>query len=221
MHKQQLDSNFAAADLSTVSPATSTSAAILQEASEQFAKRGFAETSMRDIASSVGVQAASIYSHFSSKEEILWQIIRETTRDLVRLQEAALAEVEGPYERLRTFAYVHARYHAERPRQSWIANVHLYSLKPAHFEEVVEERHRYTFSLQLILRAGRRLSLFDVPDISVASHAILQMGIGIAYWYKPNGPLTPEAIGEIYRDLAVRTLSARTSKPAPPARKKK
>ena len=44
---------------------------ILNVALELFYKRGFADTSMRDIAEVLNVKAASLYAHIKSKEEIM------------------------------------------------------------------------------------------------------------------------------------------------------
>ena len=44
---------------------------ILMCAVDLFAIKGFTETSVRDIAAAVGIKSASLYNHFSSKEEIL------------------------------------------------------------------------------------------------------------------------------------------------------
>ena len=44
---------------------------ILNVALELFYKRGFADTSMRDIAELLNVKAASLYAHIKSKEEIM------------------------------------------------------------------------------------------------------------------------------------------------------
>ncbi|MFM7645547.1 MAG: TetR/AcrR family transcriptional regulator, partial [Sphingomonadales bacterium] len=50
---------------------------ILQKAATMFRQRGFAATSMRDLAEVVGLEAASLYNHISSKNEILEAICFE------------------------------------------------------------------------------------------------------------------------------------------------
>ena len=44
---------------------------ILQIAQELFKENGYEATSMRDIAKAAGLEAASLYSHFDSKDELL------------------------------------------------------------------------------------------------------------------------------------------------------
>ena len=47
-----------------------------------FAKKGFTETSIRDLASAAGIKGASIYSHFPSKNAILEYILEDYSRHL-------------------------------------------------------------------------------------------------------------------------------------------
>src|SRR5688572_33034405 len=50
---------------------------ILRKAAAMFREKGFAATSMRDLAESVGIEAASLYNHIRSKNEILEAICFE------------------------------------------------------------------------------------------------------------------------------------------------
>lgn len=50
---------------------------IIDTAIDLYASKGFAETSLREIASRVGIKVSSIYNHFSSKEAILEAILDE------------------------------------------------------------------------------------------------------------------------------------------------
>src|SRR6185436_5477573 len=54
---------------------------ILKKAAQMFREKGFAATSMRDLAEAVGIEAASLYNHIQSKSEILQEIIFRTAND--------------------------------------------------------------------------------------------------------------------------------------------
>ena len=47
-----------------------------------FAERGYLGTSMRDIASELGLRAPSLYNHLDSKQELLRDIMLRTMKDL-------------------------------------------------------------------------------------------------------------------------------------------
>jgi AcrR family transcriptional regulator len=189
---------------------TSTLNDILGVASRLFSTIGYGGTSMRDIAKDVGIKPASLYSHFSSKEDILWSIVRRATLGLESLQEQAMAERVHPVERLRTFVRIHVRYHADFPRESRIANIQIYSLSNSHYEEVVAFRRRYEVLLQDILADGQRLGYFEKYDVKLTSYAILQMGIGVAYWFGGSGRATAEEVADLYETFALNLVGGRT-----------
>ena len=51
---------------------------ILEESASIFRRQGYHATSLQDVADAVGIQKGSLYHHFDSKEDILFQIIEET-----------------------------------------------------------------------------------------------------------------------------------------------
>ena len=53
---------------------------ILDEAASLFLKQGYEAASVRRIAEAVGMQAASIYHHFNSKEDLLEVILHRGLR---------------------------------------------------------------------------------------------------------------------------------------------
>src|SRR5215831_8356368 len=71
---------------------------IVQKAASMFREKGFPATSMRDLAESVGIEAASLYNHIQSKSEILQQIIFRISDDcnkhLADLDEGRLSSLK-------------------------------------------------------------------------------------------------------------------------------
>ena len=51
---------------------------ILEEALKQFSEKGFAGTSMSDIAKPLGITKAALYKHFKSKQQIFDEIILQS-----------------------------------------------------------------------------------------------------------------------------------------------
>jgi AcrR family transcriptional regulator len=183
---------------------------IVGVASRLFSSVGYVGTSMRDIARDVGIKPASLYAHFASKEEILWHIVSRATLALEELQDEAMSRLSHPVERFRAFIRNHALYHATYPRESKIANVEIYSLSRAHFQEIVAFRRRYEVQLQEIITAGQKHGYFEPYDAKLTSYALLQMGIGISYWYGGSGRATPEDVAALWETLALNMVGAAT-----------
>lgn len=73
---------------------------LLQTAAHLFRSKGYERTTVRDLASAVGIQSGSIFHHFKSKDEILRSVMEETILYNTALMRAALAEADELRERL-------------------------------------------------------------------------------------------------------------------------
>lgn len=73
----------------------------------EFSRKGFARTSMRDIAKAAGIQAGSVYYHFDSKNELFLAAHTAGLAEVTQAIEAALAPVRDPWQRLETACAVH------------------------------------------------------------------------------------------------------------------
>jgi len=73
---------------------------LLQTAAHLFRTKGFERTTVRDLASAVGIQSGSIFHHFKSKDEILRSVMEETILYNIALMRAALAEAGTVRERV-------------------------------------------------------------------------------------------------------------------------
>jgi len=73
---------------------------LLQTASHLFRNKGFERTTVRDLASAVGIQSGSIFHHFKSKDEILRAVMEETIHYNTAMMRASLAEASNVRERV-------------------------------------------------------------------------------------------------------------------------
>src|SRR5437762_10304603 len=77
-------------------------------ASELFHANGYAATSVRDIARALDIQAASMYAHVASKEDVLWSIVDAAAKAFEDGADAALADASSdPVDRLAALVEAH------------------------------------------------------------------------------------------------------------------
>nr|WP_279653725.1 TetR/AcrR family transcriptional regulator [Pseudomonas morbosilactucae] len=73
---------------------------LLQTAAHLFRNKGYERTTVRDLASAVGIQSGSIFHHFKSKDDILRAVMQETILYNTALMRADLAEAGSVRERV-------------------------------------------------------------------------------------------------------------------------
>lgn len=83
---------------------------LLAVAVREFSRKGFARTSIRDIAQAAGLQPGSVYHHFTSKDDLFVAAHATGMREVTRAVEAAVAAHRDPWERLEAAFTVHIRH---------------------------------------------------------------------------------------------------------------
>ncbi|MBB1244013.1 TetR/AcrR family transcriptional regulator [Streptomyces durbertensis] len=181
---------------------------LLLAAVDAFAERGFHATTTRDIAGRAGMSPAALYIHFRTKEELLYQISRVGHERSVRILTEASRTSEDPAQRLAAAVRTFVRWHAERHTTARVVQYELNALSPEHHEQIVELRRRTGAVMRGILEDGVAAGRFAVPDVSGTALALLSLCIDVARWFNPDGPRSPEQIGDLYADLALRMVGA-------------
>ena len=183
----------------------STAGEIRSVALDQFYKHGFQATTLRDIASRVGIQVGSLYNHIKSKGDLLYDIM-ETIMPALLEDQRQVAQESDVVERMRLLVYHHVRFHGERAKEVFIGNSELRSLNRAQRARIVSLRHEYEEMFQKELEDGIRQGKFLPVDVQVTSFGILAMTTWVSSWYSSRGRLSLEEIAEIYSDLVLRGI---------------
>ncbi len=183
---------------------------IADVATDLFYHRGFHATTMREIASGVGVKAGSLYNHYSSKHELLFRIAEECS---AALYTGAVETLKGPKrppdEELRALLIWHVTFHARNRYASRVTDTQLHALEPRRRKKVVDIRDAYEHLLRSILARGHEELRWHIANLSIVSIGIETMCTEVDSWYREDGSLTPEEIGEIYADFVLFGLTGK------------
>ncbi|MFK0090227.1 TetR/AcrR family transcriptional regulator [Pseudomonas sp. NPDC090755] len=114
-----------------------------------FAEKGFGQVSMRELASHLGLTAGSLYHHFPSKQDLLYDLIEELYEELL----ACLNQGRrGHPQTLVQVIAAHWALHAERPLQFRLAERDQCCLSPDQQARIGQLRQQYeTALLRLIV----------------------------------------------------------------------
>ena len=172
-------------------------------------EHGFEAMSLRQLASEVGIQVGSLYNHISTKEDLLYDLIKVHMDELFRQfdQIRADTDAQDPVERLKAFITFHVTYHIVRKREVFIGYSELRSLEPNHYEEIVALRRQYERHLIAILHQGESQGRFHFGDASVAAYGILSMLTGVCTWFRPHGRLSTDQVIATYSDMVLNGLT--------------
>jgi TetR/AcrR family transcriptional regulator, fatty acid metabolism regulator protein len=91
----------------TAPPGTDKRDSILRAATKVFARNGFFQSQVADVARVAGVAAGTVYLYFRGKDDLLVSIFERSMREVIAEGRAALEGVKDPAERLRLIAHLH------------------------------------------------------------------------------------------------------------------
>lgn len=88
---------------------------ILAAAKKVLAANTYDRTSLDQIAQQAQVSKGSIYVHFHSKEDLLWEVLKESLHRFIESGQAAAAQAHKPLEKLRAIVHAHLELLATDP----------------------------------------------------------------------------------------------------------
>jgi len=179
---------------------------VIAEAQKVLKDKGFAATSVRDIAKALDMEPASLYSHFSSKEDIL----KITCFDMAQKFELAVKEVNDIYfsaeEKLRMAIKFHVQILTENPDSAIIFIRDWRNLTGESLKQFIAKRNVYEEGMREIVQTGIDEGIFNETDKKFAALTILSSVNWIVEWYQPNGKLTAEEIANKLSDFILSGL---------------
>lgn len=186
-------------------PANTRRDELLALAATMFAERGLRATTVRDIADSAGILSGSLYHHFSSKEEMVDEVLRGLLDWLFERYRQIVETEPNPLERLKGLFMASFEAIATRHAEVVIYQDEAKRLSAQERFSYVEERNKEQRKMWVdVLTQGIEEGYFrpDV-DVDLVYRFIRDTTWVSVRWYQPGGPLTAEEVGRQYLSIVL------------------
>lgn len=182
--------------------------AVLDTAAKIFAEKGYGGTSLKDVASNMGISRAGLYYHFPTKEALLEALIEEVTVSSQR-QSSAIAERAElePEEALRIVTQTHARWILEHGTLFKVVDRSEAELPPRLLDLHSTAKRAVLDNFTRIIDRGVDRGLFKPIDARVAAFTIIGMCSWTAWWFKTGGKQSVDEVVETISAMAVSSLA--------------
>jgi len=188
---------------------------LLRIAGELFAKRGFTNTTVRDIADAAGILSGSLYHHFDSKESMVEEILASFQEELFGEWEAIMASDKDP--RAKIEAVIRASFDALDRHHSEVAIYQNDAAYLTEFERFAFLRERNSQFRQVwlkLLREGVEAGVvredLDVELVYRFVRDTVWVAVG---WYRPGGPMPVERVADQYLAIILEGIATPQRKP--------
>jgi AcrR family transcriptional regulator len=169
---------------------------IVEAATRLFREKGFKAASMRDLAEAVGVEAASLYNHIQSKEELLQEICFKVANDFNQkcdeIENSELSTIKKVEGMLR----FHIRQMFDHYEMVIVADRDWKHLSDPYLSNFHSQRRIYRKRLAGIIERGidqKEIKPVDAPTVVlIMLHAVN----GIESWHRSKEKISPKQLEE-------------------------
>lgn len=182
---------------------------VLAAAIALFSRKGYHGTTVRDIADESGMLSGSLYAHYPSKEEMLFDIVQRAAEQFITGIAPIVGSDHPASAKLRAAMRSHLRVMAQSRDAAAIYLHEWKALTGARRTTIAEKRNAYEEGLANIIREGVATGEFRAVDAKFARLLVLSALNWLYQWYDPAGPLGPDAVADKFADLLLHGLTNR------------
>jgi AcrR family transcriptional regulator len=169
---------------------------VIQKAEQLFSEKGYLATSVRDLAQALNIEAASLYSHVKSKEDLLWAIADRSAAEFFQNVEPIAKQNLQTTQKLTRMIIAHVEVIANNLEASAVFFREWRHLSDPRLSEYAEKRTLYEQIFRNVVREGIEDGIFKTYDDGFSTRTILSAINWTHTWYRPDGELTAVQIGE-------------------------
>lgn len=168
--------------------------AIIGQAAILFKKRGFAATSMRELAESLGVEAPSLYNHIGGKSELLQAICFSIANEFTSHLEQSLSRPEGKVAAIEAIIRFHIQMMLDKFDEVFVANHEWKQLPNPYHDQFLQQRRNYEKRLVQLIEEGIRVGEIRPINPYVAVLNILSAVRGLEFLQLHKKNISPREL---------------------------
>ena len=164
---------------------------IKEQAAGLFRQKGYQATTMRDLANAVGVKAASLYNHVTSKQQILSEILMELahlfTQGMHDIENAPLNSIQ----KLEKLVHLHIQMTVEHTNAISIITGEWIHLQEPTFTQYTSLRDSYEQKFKNIITHCIADGYLEKVNVDIALYSILSSLRWLYSWYGKHRNINP------------------------------
>jgi len=169
---------------------------IIKAGAALFREKGFGAASMRDLAENIGIEAASLYNHIKSKNEILESICFGVANDFnAHMDEVELSDA-SPLEKIETILRFHILQMVEHVEEVLVADREWKHLDEPYRSNFHNQRRNYRKRFATIVEDGIKKNQIKKIDSPTAVLIMLHAVGGIESWHRSTAKITAQEVEE-------------------------
>jgi AcrR family transcriptional regulator len=182
---------------------------IYEVAERLFSERGYHATTIREIARELQIEAGSLYSHISGKQDLLYAIVLRGSEQFLRAAREVLGNGGSARAQLSELMRRHLAIMAESTPRA-IVHFHEWRHLDAERQAVIRgRRDEYEAYVRQIIRSGVASGEFVPSDERLVSLQVLSLLNWTYQWYTPGGTWNAHVLANHFFDLLMRGLEPR------------
>lgn len=171
-----------------------------------FSDIGFHATSTRHITEGASVSAGSLYTHFKSKEDILYFWMLEGHRSALATVNDAVRNTNGLEDRIAAIVKDLTLWHIKYRTLSQLNTKQLNALSNSHYGSIREYRRQITEALRLPVDEIFQTNVSYVLSTELYLNAVFAIILDVSRWFPRNGRMDPQAVAKCYAEFALTML---------------
>ncbi|KAA2254113.1 TetR/AcrR family transcriptional regulator [Solihabitans fulvus] len=180
---------------------------IVRAAVKLFAAKGFDGTTVQEIVTAAEVTKGALYHYYTAKEDLLYEIYRSLISIQMADLDRIIAEHADPADTVRAILVNLVETTAARVDETAVFVREMQKLDAECMTAFRAERRRYHETFRSVVEQAQATGRFS-PTVSAETVVLIALGVvnQLPTWYRPDGPKSPDRLGNEIADFVLAGL---------------